>query len=291
MAELNNPPTAVITTILANDDFVRVLDGLPTSLKTIAELSGRFGSADIDLDDLSETIRCDPVLAADVLRAANSPGYVGDAPLDSIEQVMVRFGQDETFRLVAAASAAHLISEDLGFYGISAEQMLFGTLFEALVMEALASQAQTDPRVALATGLARPIGKIVLHRNVSQTACVAADLSNVHALADWETEMIGYANHELAAEILAAWEFPAASADAIRQHYMPSLGASRLALLVNVAAGAAYKCGHGFAAEESYWEFLPAHLAALDIAESTLTSAMAYAERESRRLLAALDRD
>ena len=91
-------------------------------------------------------------------------------------------------------------------------------------------------------------------------------------LVEWETDKLGLGNCEMAAQLLQEWRFPAATIAAIRDHYEPA-PENAPAHLLNLAASAADRCGHGLPGESSYWTATPEKLAATGLTESDLDEA------------------
>lgn len=279
--------THVLSTILANGDFAKVIEHLPPGPKIVADLAHQLIEDDVGIDHLTNTLRGDVPLARGVIAAANSEVYVGAEPIVSLEDAVVRLGQRETFHVAGAVAASQLAHEPLPLYAVAIESMRAHTLFTAVLAEQLADQTGVDSYLAFTAGLVRSVGKIVLNQTVCRTAEVSFDLSDVHALSDWELEMIGYRNNELGADILEAWGFPDNLINAVREHYTPPVTAHGLTLLLNIAAGAAHDLELGFPGERDYWQYADSHLSAIGLNHSHLQSAVQKARRHFDRLSAA----
>jgi HD-like signal output (HDOD) protein len=243
--------------------LLSVATELPAGPRILALLGRRLLNLNTDLADIADLIRCDPALTARIVRVANSVAYGSDSPLASLEEALARVGFVEVYRLTGFVSVAQISETDLALYGITGAQFRENSLLTALMMEQMADYAQLDPREAYTAGLLRSVGKIALNRLAAKAPDHASyAIEGRGPLGAWETEVIGLSSCEATALILEEWRFPAETVDAIRRHCEPGPDAPAMAQLLNLAAGAAERCGHSLPGEFSYWELTPEKLAA-----------------------------
>jgi HD-like signal output (HDOD) protein len=255
--------------------LLSVATELPAGPRILALLGRRLLNLNTDLADIADLIRCDPALTARIVRVANSVAYGSDSPLASLEEALARVGFVEVYRLTGFVSVAQISEADLALYGITGAQFRENSLLTALMMEQMADYAQLDPREAYTAGLLRSVGKIALNRFAAKTPDhISYATEGRGPLAAWETAVLGLNNCEATALILAEWRFPAETTEAIRAHYAtPPDDTPVLAQLLNIAAGAAERCGHGLPGEFSYWSLTPEKLAATGLDEARLDEA------------------
>ncbi len=264
----------MIASTLSHAKLMTVATELPAGPRILALLGRRLFDFNTDLGVISDLIRCDPALTARIVRIANSVAYRGEIPLASLEEALARVGFIEVYRLTGIVAVAQISETALPLYGITGAQFRENSLLTALLMEQLAGAAGLDAPAAYTAGLLRSIGKIALNRLV-----VAAGESHNYEvdgqgpLAAWETEVVGMTNCEAAAQILEEWRFPTETIAAISGHYAPDDAESALAALLNLAAGAAERCGHGWPGEFAYWGPSPEALAATGLDDAQLDEA------------------
>lgn len=231
----------------------------------LARLGRMLADMDSPIDDITVLLKCDAALSARILRIANSAMYNSGEPCASLDEAVLRVGFTELYRLTGFAAAVQIVQQRLDFYGVTGAQFRENALLTALIMEQLAVFADVDRAAAYTVGLLRSIGKIALDRWVqAQGAAFAGgryDGAGIAVLSDWETATVGLNNCEAAAIIMAEWLFPAPTIEAIRDHYRPA-EASQMANLLNIAAGAAERGGHGLPGEGSCWNTSPEQFAA-----------------------------
>jgi HD-like signal output (HDOD) protein len=147
-----------------------------------------------------------------------------------------------------------------------------GSLDEALLRLGLAEVY----RITGFAGLLRSIGKVALDRWFCAPNSINGRNFFYHGtgpLEEWEIDHVGIPANEAAGSILVDWNFPESTATAVRNHYRPTPG-DNFANLLNLAAGAAERCGHGWPGEWSYWDATEEQLAAAGVGADDLDAAM-----------------
>lgn len=254
------------------ETLLHVAKTMPAAPQILARLGHILLNQDSDLEDITALLRRDAALTARILRIANSVVYNTGTPFASLEQALARVGYSEVYRLTGFAAAGQLSDQRLTLYGISAAQLRENSLLTALVMEALATDAGLEPRAAYTAGLLRSVGKIALDR-LTRDPAYSGSFPGGSPLAEWETDFVGLNNCEAAGFILGEWRFPTDEVCAIRDHYAPGANASALAYLLNLAAAAAERCGHGLPGELSYWELSSGKFASASVTAEQLDAA------------------
>ncbi|HYD82932.1 MAG TPA: HDOD domain-containing protein, partial [Opitutus sp.] len=207
-----------------------------------------------EMGEITELLRRDTALTARIIRISNSAFYNSGQPYGTLDEALARVGYMEVYRLTGLAAVSQMSDHELLLYGITGAQLRENSLLTALVMEALANRAQIDSRLAYTAGLLRSVGKIALDRLTRSGSYNGSYKGRDNGrLGDWETQFVGMNNCEAAAVILKEWRFPLTTIAGIRDHYLGSPNASPLAQLLNLAAGAAERGGHGFPGETDYW--------------------------------------
>ena len=265
----------LVATSFPRESLLHVVKTLPAAPQILARLGRMLLDLNADLSDVTALLRCDAALTTRIMRITNSAIYNVGTPYGSLEQALARVGFSEVYRLTGFAATAQLSDEKLPLYGIDGAKLRENALLTALVMEALAPIAGVDQRVAYTAGLLRSTGKIALNRLTRDPAYSGSYPAEAKLpLAEWETDFCGLNNCEAAAFILNEWRFPPSTLNAIQQHYTPVASSSQFSFLLNLAAGAAERCGHGLPGELCYWEPTPEKFAAAKLPEADLDEAM-----------------
>lgn len=266
----------MIASAPSRETLLRVAKTFPSAPRILAQLGKMVRDGRTDLEDITTLLKRDAALTARIIRIGNSAVYAHAGALASLEEGIARIGLNEVYRLTALAATAQLAESDLPFYGMTGAQFRENALLTALVMEQLAVPAALDGGSAYTVGLLRSVGKIALDRWVRGPGSTGSHCFTEHGMGDveaWETGHAGLTGGEAAGIILADWNFPETTVAAVREHYRPDSEA-RLTNLLNLAAGAAERCGHGWPGEWSFWENVPEKLTAVGIDNNDLDVAM-----------------
>ena len=244
----------MIATPIPRETLLHVVKALPAAPRIMSQLGQLLLDPNSEMDEVTELLRRDTALTARIIRISNSAFYNAGQPYGTLDEALARVGYMEVYRLTGLAAVSQMADQDLALYGISGAQLRENSLLTALVMEALAGMAGIDTRVAYTAGLLRSVGKIALDRVTRNGSYSGRYVGREHGrLGDWENQFIGMTNCEAAAVIMKEWRFPLTTISGIRDHYLTGTGAPPLALLLNLASGAAERGGHGFPGETEYW--------------------------------------
>jgi HD-like signal output (HDOD) protein len=261
---------------VSREALLHVVKTLPAAPQILAQLGGLLLEVNTDLDDLVRLINRDAALTTRIIRVSNSPLYNVGPPFASLEEALARVGFTEVYRLTGFAAMAQVSEKKLPLYGWSSAQLRENSLLTALVAEALVDPSKMDPRMAYTAGLLRSTGKIALDRLAKvATQENVLEMQKALGLAVWETNCMAMTNCEAAGIILQEWRFPAETVAGIRDHYLlGKKSVSPLAILLNVAAGAAERCGYGLSGETKYFELTPEKYASLETNDEAVQDAV-----------------
>ncbi len=239
---------------ISPDQLLKVAQSMPAAPRILSQVSSLLNDVNSSVDDITEVLRRDSAMTARVLRVSNSIAYVGERPVASLEEAIQRVGFSETYRVIGFATAAQVAQRHLHFYGVTSAQFRENALLTGLLMERLAELLGLDGRSAYTAGLLRSVGKIALDQiSVAPGDYESYEVGGRTPLLQWETDRCGMDNVQAARVILETWRFPVTTIEAINEHCSPGPDSPALARLLNVAAAAADRCGHGWPGEWSYW--------------------------------------
>ncbi|HVB06058.1 MAG TPA: HDOD domain-containing protein [Acidimicrobiales bacterium] len=177
---------------------------------------------------LARLVEMDPVLAARVMRLANSPATGVRSGVNSAARAVILLGFSAV-RAIAAAAASCLLSEevDLGPVDYWAHSVTVGAA--ASVAAEVLGVAQNE---SFSAGLLHDIGSALLHRaDPARYVDISAN-RGTRTLGDAEREAFGVSHAEAGADALGLWHFPTSFVDAVATHHCSVSGASPLAQAV-----------------------------------------------------------
>ena len=265
------------------ETLLTVANAMPPSPGILAQLGQVLLDPEADLLGISTMLKRDAALTARIIRISNSAVYNTGEPYASLEAALARVGMKEVYRMAGFAAVTQMSDQRLTRYGISGVQLRENALLGALVMEQLAERVGQDSRLAYTAGLLRSTGKIAVDRMARTTWDQQGDLT------EWETSAAGISGCRAAAMVLGEWRFSGVMVRAILDHYLIDGSGDPLAYLLNLAAGAASRGGHGLPGEAAYWALTPEKLSAARLDEGDVDDALLQALATFAEIRTALD--
>jgi len=191
------------------------IHSVPTVPKVVQELIATFEAPTVDVPKVVKLVNTDPVIAAKVLRLANSAYYRRSRSVANIGDAVIFLGLDALRMLVIGA----------GFAGaVQVPQSLGRALYwryclhTAVAAKFFAQQCREDAETAFTAGLLHAIGEPLL------VQAMEAELRAVdgearfydHERARCERAAVGFAFSDLGGDLAESWCLPAAIVQAIR---------------------------------------------------------------------------
>ncbi len=232
------------------DEIIARVKDLPVVSETARKLAVQLNQPDLHRDELVETVRCDNVLTAKLLRVCNSADYGVSEPVVSIDQALLLLGDNVIFRMVCAVGFGSSLGAAAPGYDTEANGLWTHSLSTALGAEYLAeveSYGDFLPPTAFTAGLLHDIGKSVISKVLTpkaradiRTKMTGQSLSRIEA----EKAVLGADHCEVGACLLKRWSLPEPIIEAVANHHSPVLKpAIQLSAVVYLANCAARLCG------------------------------------------------
>jgi len=176
------------------------------------------GEENFGMDDLQRVIGGDPVLAATVLRYANSAAFRGVTPISTLESAITRIGANEVCKIAIATSiGAHAIVT--GCLSSLRRRYWRLAMTSAMMCRSLAHWRKNNAEEAFICGLLHDFGKVVA------TACfeeVIARTRDARVLPEpaW-ANCVERFHVELGLVTAARWNLPPLLMGVISSHHTP----------------------------------------------------------------------
>ena len=134
--------------------------GMPSLCQKILT---RLDNPETDFKSISELVKYDPGLTADILKFANS-GYFGSAQkVNSLQTALVRLGTQMVMELILSLSVTSKLLPCLPGYGLMARDLLKHSIWTAVAAQELANilnMKQVD--MIFTVGLMHDLGKLII---------------------------------------------------------------------------------------------------------------------------------
>ncbi|MEA3522887.1 MAG: HDOD domain-containing protein [Campylobacterota bacterium] len=102
--------------------IVESIKSLPPLPKTLLDVQRITNDMDASIHDLVKAIETDPMIVANLLKAANSPLYFFGKEIRNVSQAVALFGMTMTRSIVMGNSVRKLLNVDMEPYGITSEK-------------------------------------------------------------------------------------------------------------------------------------------------------------------------
>jgi HD-like signal output (HDOD) protein len=197
------------------------LHTLPSIPKVAQDLIQQFDNPASSLESVARNIERDPVIAAKVLRLANSPRFRGAREAVSVEDAAMRLGFNTLRTLVLASAMTGAFQVDTGF---DLKGFWIRSFRVASIARSLAKQLKLDTDAAFTCGMMHNIGELLIQTGAPDFA----RRMNRHpkreaaAHAAEETLQLGFGYPEVGAELARRWQLPALIQHAIAYQARPT---------------------------------------------------------------------
>ena len=181
---------------------------------TIQAILPRLGDDDLDVDELARMVGHDPVLAARVLRLANSSFYGLSRQVGSLHDAVLVLG---FFNLRSLVLSTGLIS------AFANAEETARSLATAAAAGALAKSLRIPSGPAFTAGLLHNLGALLLGQFAQQywRDLEGETFDSTESRLDKERQLFGFDHCELGADIAGHWHFPDDIRAAIRSYAKP----------------------------------------------------------------------
>ena len=203
--------------------IINEIDGIPTFPDTIVRVLEMCDDPKSDMKKVSTAIEQDPALAADILKLANSGGFITANKTKTLSSAVTLLGLKVVRQIVVASSSRKLLNENLkvfqGFWDHS-----FKCAFYAKKIAEKNGMKKSADNIYLG-GLLHDLGKMVLYsiqpETIEKINGINIDL-NERSSSIMEEISLGVSHTQIGEEIATKWNFDTELREIILNHHCPS---------------------------------------------------------------------
>jgi HD-like signal output (HDOD) protein len=197
-------------------------------LKPVSDVAGKvmalLDDPDCGMSDLSDIIRHEPALTANILKLANSsyfglPGKISDA-----KQAVIYLGMTQVVDLVLLVSCSESFNGSHAGYALSAGELWKRAVSGAILANDLAEIKGSKQTSLFFTGaLLRDIGKVVIDQHVKSAIEPIMNRVKTQSMTfkEAERQVLGFDHCQVGAMVARKWHFPAQLECIIRYSHTP----------------------------------------------------------------------
>lgn len=210
------------------------IKSLPPLSKTIIDINKVYADENSSINDLAKAIEPDPMIVANLLKAANSPLY-GFKEIRNAGHAVSMFGMSMTRSIALGNSVRKLLNVDMQPYGITSEKFAEVSSKQATLMLTWYKQIDKEKadKLYLAAFL-QETGKILIASDIIQEDEVTSFSSEIEMsnnIPQVERMYVDVSSADVTAEVFTHWGFdsdfiemikysdnPAAAPDEIKEY-------------------------------------------------------------------------
>lgn len=208
-----------------NDRLLQQIRQLPPLPESAMQIEAVYQNPNSTFNDMVKILEKDPLLTADILKAANSPLYGFSREINAISQAVGLFGMGTVRGFALASIVKKSFPLDLSSYGISNAE--FAELSKKQHALVTSWYIKKDPKLLgtlSAAAFLVEIGKVLISQYLIEEKLqekfrdALKELQNVEAA---ETEIAGVNTPEVSATIFTHWKFEEKLVETIRNCMSP----------------------------------------------------------------------
>ena len=276
-------------------DIVEQIDQLEPIPPIATQILALTEDPDSSLKEISDLIRNDPALTANLLKICNSAFFSLPRQVESVRDAIAFLGLDQIVELVLFNGLSASFRKEMVGYGLGERELWRHAVSSAHVAGMLAERFGTphNKHLIYTAALVKDIGKLILGRFVafSYEQINIFVQSRGHSFNDAEQEIIGMNHEELGALVAKKWHFSDKMIDIIRHHHLSDESARRdlETVLVYLADIICMMMGVCTGADGLSYRFYGDVLRQLSLTENDLHGIIAEAVQIRRRVEILLD--
>ncbi|MDD2828377.1 MAG: HDOD domain-containing protein [Sulfuricurvum sp.] len=196
---------------------IKSLPPLPASISKIQELCMM---SEVDVNALAKVIESDPMLSANILKAANSPLYGMSREISSIHQAMMLFGISMIRGFAAANAIKKTLPLDMSPYNTTIEHLSEVSMMQQALVRLWYGEADKSMLpLLMSASFLMELGKLVGAAKIikmGQEKLFASQIEESENIAEIEKIFFGMDSYEISALMFEHWHFESHLIDIFR---------------------------------------------------------------------------
>lgn len=212
---------------LSASDFLEGIETYIAFPSVGLEVNRMVGDEKYSPIDIANEIARDPLIAAQVLRLANSVYYQFPSTIDSIPRAIAVIGTQELRNLVLMLSMVNASRNDVAITTVNIEYIWQHGLFVGLLAgefsKYLSTPLQSSDRLFIA-GVLHEIGRIIFSFKVPEqyNRLVNSVQDLRQPFYELEKKYLGFAHNDVSSMLMQKWNFPPSLIEIVKFQYQPA---------------------------------------------------------------------
>lgn len=202
------------------------IKSLPPLSKTILDINKVYADPDASIHDLGKAIEPDPMIVANLLKAANSPLYGFGREIKNASQAVSLFGMSMTRSIALGNSVRKLLNVDMQPYGITSQRFAEISGMQAtLILNWFKKIDKKKAEELYLAAFLQETGKILIASDIIQedeTMSFSSEIEMSNNIPQVEKMYVEVTSSEVTAKVFEHWGFDADFIDMILYSDNPS---------------------------------------------------------------------
>jgi HD-like signal output (HDOD) protein len=207
------------------EEILKKIKQLPPLPESAMKIEAVYQDPDSSFNDMVKILEKDPLLTADILKAANSPLYGFSREINAISQAVGLFGMGTVRGFALASIVKKSFALDLSPYGISNDMFSALSKKQHGLMTSWCLRKENKLLGVLSpAAFLVEIGKVLISQQIlsdSKEEAFKTALAEFDDVEAAEREIVGVDTPEVSATIFAQWKFEEGLVDVIRNCQNP----------------------------------------------------------------------
>ena len=202
------------------NSIVKSIESLPPLSKTILDINRVYADEEAGIMDLAKVIEADPMIVANLLKAANSPLFGFAKEIKNVAQAVSLFGMTMTRSIALGNAVRKLLNVDMQPYGVTSERFAEISAMQATLMKKWYSKIDRKKADDLyLTAFLQETGKILIANDVikdDEDISFKSEIEMTNNIAQVERSYVGVTSAEVTSLIFEHWKFENSFIEMIR---------------------------------------------------------------------------
>ena len=212
--------------------IINSIKALPPLSKTISEINRVYLDESASIADMSKVIEEDPMIIANLLKAASSPLYGFSKEIKNASQAVSLFGMSMTRSIALGNSVRKLLNVDMQPYGVTPEKFAeISSMQATLIYNWYKKINRKKAETLYLAALLQETGKILIASDIIQddeTFSFKSEIELSNNIAQVERSYVNMSTSEVTALVFTHWGFDQDMIDMIKYADNPNAAPSEV---------------------------------------------------------------
>lgn len=236
------------------DAILQTANLIPPIPRAVQDVLKLLNQNELNIQELADAVRLDPVISAQVLKMANSAYFGRPKQVECIEDAALIIGIDSIRTMVLACGLMGAWGTPKNF---DLQRFWRLSLLSAYIAKDIAWLYGHDANRAYTAALIHGLGVLAIHRALPELASEIDQACGDHFpydRADAESQLLGFDHAEVSAAIAGEWNLPTVIGDSIRHYPHPGNNHCReLSALIHLSVALAINLADEVPSDE--WKY------------------------------------